>query len=183
MGGWSLSLLCMFSLVYGLLHVQLGTVSSAAYASLGHTAWGMGLAWIVVACCTGHGGEWRKWDTIFDLVAMLRAGRPRNRGSIPGRGNILSSLWNIKNGSGAQTQPLIEWVPGGSFPWSLKVMPGSWQLTSICIPRPCFTPFGFNAFCQFTALLNLCSPVFGLTLLIHFICTCLKLFFLWKHCF
>lgn len=56
-GGWSLSLLCMFSLVYGLLHVQLGTLSSAAYASLGHTAWGLGLAWIVVACCTGHGGK------------------------------------------------------------------------------------------------------------------------------
>ena len=56
-GGWSLSLLCMFSLVYGLLHVQLGTLTSAAYASLGHTAWGLGLAWIVVACCTGHGGK------------------------------------------------------------------------------------------------------------------------------
>ena len=56
-GGWTLSLLCMFSLVYGLLHVQLGTLTSAAYASLGHTAWGLGLAWIVVACCTGHGGK------------------------------------------------------------------------------------------------------------------------------
>jgi hypothetical protein len=56
-GGWSLSLLCMFSLVYGLLHVQLGTLTSALYASLGHTAWGLGLAWIVVACCTGYGGK------------------------------------------------------------------------------------------------------------------------------
>ncbi|KAJ9582996.1 hypothetical protein L9F63_022654, partial [Diploptera punctata] len=54
--GWSLSLLCLFSLVYGLQHVQLGIVGSALYVSLGHTAWGMSLAWIVVACCTGYGG-------------------------------------------------------------------------------------------------------------------------------
>jgi len=74
MGGWSLSLLCMFSLVYGLLHVQLGTLTSAAYASLGHTAWGLGLGWIVVACCTGHGGKQRKWDTLCDLEAMQWAG-------------------------------------------------------------------------------------------------------------
>ncbi|PNF32655.1 hypothetical protein B7P43_G15059 [Cryptotermes secundus] len=54
--GWTLALLCMFSLVYGLLHVQLGMLTSAAYAGLGHTAWALGLAWIVVACCTGYGG-------------------------------------------------------------------------------------------------------------------------------
>jgi hypothetical protein len=47
----------MFSLVYGLLHVQLGMLTSAAYAALGHTAWGLGLAWVVIACCTGYGGK------------------------------------------------------------------------------------------------------------------------------
>ncbi|XP_069696029.1 nose resistant to fluoxetine protein 6-like [Periplaneta americana] len=56
LGGWALSLLCLFSLVYGLLHVQLGTITSAVYVALGHTAWGLSLAWIIVACCTGYGG-------------------------------------------------------------------------------------------------------------------------------
>ena len=129
-GGWSLSLLCMFSLVYGLLHVQLGTLTSAAYASLGHTAWGLGLAWIVVACCTGHGGKWRKWDTLCDLEAMLRAGRLRNRGSIPSRGKFLSFLQSLKTGSGAQPAPY--WTSTcGSSPWSLGVAPGSWLVGQV----------------------------------------------------
>ncbi|KAK3913371.1 Nose resistant to fluoxetine protein 6 [Frankliniella fusca] len=54
--GWALSLLCLVSLVYGLLHQKLGIATSAAYVSLGHTAWGAALGWIVVACYTGHGG-------------------------------------------------------------------------------------------------------------------------------
>ncbi|PSN50317.1 hypothetical protein C0J52_10111 [Blattella germanica] len=63
MSGWFLSLLCLFSLVYGLAHVQLGIVTSALYVSLGHTAWGLSLAWIIVACCTGYGGEFSEWHT------------------------------------------------------------------------------------------------------------------------
>jgi len=55
--GWLLSLACLSSLVYGLLHNQLGIAVSAAYVGLGHTAWGVALGWIVIACCTGHGGE------------------------------------------------------------------------------------------------------------------------------
>ena len=54
--GWCLSLACLMSLVYGLLHQKLGVAASAAYVSLGHTAWGIALGWIVLACCTGHGG-------------------------------------------------------------------------------------------------------------------------------
>jgi hypothetical protein len=65
--GWTLTLLCMFSLVYGLLHVQLGILTSAAYAGLGHTAWALGLAWIVVACCTGYGGK--QWDLCKNLIS------------------------------------------------------------------------------------------------------------------
>lgn len=55
--GWTLSLLCLVSLVYGLLHQKLGIATSAAYVSLGHTAWGVALGWIVVACYSGHGGK------------------------------------------------------------------------------------------------------------------------------
>lgn len=36
--------------------MKLGAASAAAYSSLSHTAWAMSLAWIVVACSSGHGG-------------------------------------------------------------------------------------------------------------------------------
>lgn len=54
--GWAASLLTLFGLVYGVLDAKMGIPGSAAYVSLGHTAWGLGLGWIVVACCSGYGG-------------------------------------------------------------------------------------------------------------------------------
>ncbi|CAH0389766.1 unnamed protein product [Bemisia tabaci] len=54
--GWVLSLLTLASLVYGLHIFHLGVTGSAFYVSVGHSAWGAALAWIVIACCTGNGG-------------------------------------------------------------------------------------------------------------------------------
>ncbi|XP_050443463.1 nose resistant to fluoxetine protein 6-like [Adelges cooleyi] len=54
--GWFLSLFTLAYLVYGLHVVHLDIPGSALYASVGHSAWGAALAWIVIACCTGHGG-------------------------------------------------------------------------------------------------------------------------------
>ncbi|KAJ8919186.1 hypothetical protein NQ315_012174 [Exocentrus adspersus] len=54
--GWIASLACLASLVYGLGREGLFVPASAFYAALGHTAWGLSLAWITVACCTGYGG-------------------------------------------------------------------------------------------------------------------------------
>lgn len=54
--GWFLSLFSLAYLVYGLHVVHLDVAGSALYASVGHSAWGAALAWIVIACCTGHGG-------------------------------------------------------------------------------------------------------------------------------
>ncbi|XP_046398836.1 nose resistant to fluoxetine protein 6-like [Ischnura elegans] len=64
--GWILSLVCMALLIYGVSvlgdyvsptgSVGLGLTTSAIYTSLGHTAWAVAVAWVVVACCTGHGG-------------------------------------------------------------------------------------------------------------------------------
>lgn len=54
--GWFLSLATLFCLVYGLHLTTLEAWGSALYVSVGHTAWGAALAWIVIACCTGHGG-------------------------------------------------------------------------------------------------------------------------------
>ncbi|XP_033228459.1 O-acyltransferase like protein isoform X2 [Belonocnema kinseyi] len=54
--GWMLSSACLLSLLYGLYEAELSPVTAAAYSSLGHTAWALGLAWIVIACSTGYGG-------------------------------------------------------------------------------------------------------------------------------
>ncbi|EEZ97339.1 nose resistant to fluoxetine protein 6 isoform X1 [Tribolium castaneum] len=54
--GWVLSLACLSSLVYGVGKLGLVVPTSAFYASLGHTAWGLSLAWITLACCSGYGG-------------------------------------------------------------------------------------------------------------------------------
>ncbi|XP_019869984.2 nose resistant to fluoxetine protein 6 isoform X2 [Aethina tumida] len=54
--GWSASIAVLLSLVYGLYEVNLHPITGAAYSSLSHSAWALSLAWIVVACVTGHGG-------------------------------------------------------------------------------------------------------------------------------
>ncbi|XP_014469015.1 PREDICTED: nose resistant to fluoxetine protein 6-like isoform X2 [Dinoponera quadriceps] len=54
--GWLLSSACLLSLLYGLYETELTPATAAAYSSLSHSAWALGLAWIVVACSTGYGG-------------------------------------------------------------------------------------------------------------------------------
>jgi len=54
--GWALSVGMTFILVHG-LYGELGPVMSAAYVALSHTAWAVAVAWIVIACCTGNGGQ------------------------------------------------------------------------------------------------------------------------------
>ncbi|GJQ82042.1 hypothetical protein Trydic_g6918 [Trypoxylus dichotomus] len=54
--GWILAIATVLSLVYGLGKGELTTPLSAIYAALGHTAWGLALAWITTTCCWGYAG-------------------------------------------------------------------------------------------------------------------------------
>ncbi|EFA05306.2 nose resistant to fluoxetine protein 6 [Tribolium castaneum] len=54
--GWTAAIACLLSLVYGLYEANLSPLAGAAYSALSHSAWALGLAWIVVACSTGYGG-------------------------------------------------------------------------------------------------------------------------------
>ncbi|CAG5094964.1 Similar to nrf-6: Nose resistant to fluoxetine protein 6 (Caenorhabditis elegans) [Cotesia congregata] len=54
--GWLLSIACLLSLIYGLYEAELTPVTAAAYSSLSHSAWALGLSWIIIACSTGYGG-------------------------------------------------------------------------------------------------------------------------------
>ncbi|XP_066994975.2 nose resistant to fluoxetine protein 6 [Anabrus simplex] len=53
--GWAIFFAITFTLVHG-LYGELGPIESAAYVALSHTAWGGAMAWLAIACCTGHGG-------------------------------------------------------------------------------------------------------------------------------
>jgi hypothetical protein len=55
--GWALSIGMTFILVHG-LYGNLGPIMSAAYVALSHTAWAIAIAWIVIACSTGNGGQY-----------------------------------------------------------------------------------------------------------------------------
>ncbi|XP_069121441.1 nose resistant to fluoxetine protein 6-like [Argopecten irradians] len=58
--GWTVSLTCVTSVVYGTLEENKGHLNSlqvdGVYNALSKTAWSLGLAWIVFACNTGYGG-------------------------------------------------------------------------------------------------------------------------------
>lgn len=56
-GGWAGAVSLMLFLLYGLYEQELHPVTAAAYSSLSHSLWALGLAWVVIACSTGYGGR------------------------------------------------------------------------------------------------------------------------------
>ncbi|CAH1402499.1 unnamed protein product [Nezara viridula] len=54
--GWTLTLSLLLFLIYGLSGTKLHPITAAAFSSLSHTLWALGLSWIVIACSTGYGG-------------------------------------------------------------------------------------------------------------------------------
>lgn len=54
--GWTVSTGLLLALVYGLYEANLSPIVGALYSALSHSAWALGLAWIVIACVTGYGG-------------------------------------------------------------------------------------------------------------------------------
>ncbi|CAL7947909.1 unnamed protein product [Xylocopa violacea] len=70
--GWILSTAIMFSLVYGLYPGNLTVPISSAYAALGHTAWAIGVSFIVIQCCTGSA---RMVDSLLSLRLMYPLSR------------------------------------------------------------------------------------------------------------
>jgi hypothetical protein len=54
--GWISSISILLYVLFGLHDTQLTSIKAAAYSSLSHTAWAIGLGWLVIACATGNGG-------------------------------------------------------------------------------------------------------------------------------
>lgn len=70
--GWILSMMIMFSVVYGLYPGDLTVLVSSVYAALGHTAWAIAVAFIVIQCCTGSA---RAINSLLSLRLMYPLSR------------------------------------------------------------------------------------------------------------
>ncbi|CAH2100104.1 unnamed protein product [Euphydryas editha] len=54
--GWPTSLVIIGTLIFGMVNGYFEVWPTAFYVSIGHTGWGIALAWITIACCCGYGG-------------------------------------------------------------------------------------------------------------------------------
>ncbi|XP_037964452.2 nose resistant to fluoxetine protein 6 [Plutella xylostella] len=54
--GWPASVAIIGSLIFGMVDGYFEVWPTAFYVSIGHTAWGVALAWVSIACCCGYGG-------------------------------------------------------------------------------------------------------------------------------
>ncbi|WAR11331.1 NRF6-like protein [Mya arenaria] len=75
--GWFLSISVICTVIYSPYSDEqshiLSLQESAAYLSLHRTGWGLAMAWIIVACCTGHGGwinELLSWRGFIPLSRL-----------------------------------------------------------------------------------------------------------------
>ncbi|XP_018404669.1 PREDICTED: nose resistant to fluoxetine protein 6 [Cyphomyrmex costatus] len=53
---WIIGGACNIFVLFGLYKKQISLLSSAIYTASSRTVWAIGIAWIVIVCCTEHGG-------------------------------------------------------------------------------------------------------------------------------
>ncbi|XP_018300565.1 nose resistant to fluoxetine protein 6 [Mycetomoellerius zeteki] len=53
---WTLGAACNIFVLFGLYKRQISVLYTAIYVALSRTVWAIGIAWIVIVCCTEHGG-------------------------------------------------------------------------------------------------------------------------------
>ena len=53
---WTLGAACNILVLFGLYKRQISVLYTAIYIALSKTVWAIGIAWIVIICCTEHGG-------------------------------------------------------------------------------------------------------------------------------
>ncbi|XP_017880967.1 nose resistant to fluoxetine protein 6-like [Ceratina calcarata] len=70
--GWTLAILCNCSILFGLVDKDLSSFLSILYVSVTRTAWGLGIAWLVLMCITNHGGILNKFLTLRAWVPLGR---------------------------------------------------------------------------------------------------------------
>ncbi|CAB0032047.1 unnamed protein product [Trichogramma brassicae] len=69
---WILGSSCNLSVLFGLYERRIDVLTAAFYVALSRTVWAVGLAWLLVACCTGHAG-------IVNKILCFKAWIPLSR--------------------------------------------------------------------------------------------------------
>ncbi|KAL7303579.1 hypothetical protein TKK_0003736 [Trichogramma kaykai] len=69
---WILGSSCNLSVLFGLYERRIDVLAAAFYVALSRTVWAVGLAWLLVACCTGHAG-------IVNKILCFKAWIPLSR--------------------------------------------------------------------------------------------------------
>ncbi|XP_028035847.1 nose resistant to fluoxetine protein 6-like [Bombyx mandarina] len=54
--GWPSALAIIACLIFSMVDGYFNVWPTAFYISIGHTAWGVAIAWVAVSCCSGYGG-------------------------------------------------------------------------------------------------------------------------------
>ncbi|KOX79356.1 Nose resistant to fluoxetine protein 6 [Melipona quadrifasciata] len=54
--GWILSILCNCSIIFSTTNKNIPFSLSIIYSILSRAGWSLGIAWLIIACCTNHGG-------------------------------------------------------------------------------------------------------------------------------
>ncbi|KAG5344702.1 NRF6 protein, partial [Acromyrmex charruanus] len=52
---WTLGAACNILVLFGVYKTKISVLSAAIYVALSRTVWAIGIAWIVIMCCTEHG--------------------------------------------------------------------------------------------------------------------------------
>ncbi|KAI4473733.1 hypothetical protein M0804_015208 [Polistes exclamans] len=71
---WILGSLCNLIVLFGLYKKRISVLATVFYAALGRTVWAIGIAWILIACCTNNGGivnrilSWKVWIPLSRLT-------------------------------------------------------------------------------------------------------------------
>ncbi|KAI4499227.1 hypothetical protein M0802_005810 [Mischocyttarus mexicanus] len=53
---WIVGSLCNLLVLFGLYQKRMSVLSRAIYTALGRNVWAIGIAWVIIACCTDNGG-------------------------------------------------------------------------------------------------------------------------------
>lgn len=56
--GWFIGPGLLIFMIWGNTNKDLSTVGAVLFTGLGKTAWSIGVAWMIIACSTGHGGKY-----------------------------------------------------------------------------------------------------------------------------
>ncbi|XP_046417290.1 nose resistant to fluoxetine protein 6-like [Neodiprion fabricii] len=70
--GWCLGSSCNILVLFGLWERHISVLTSAFYVALSRTVWAVGIAWLVIACSTNHGGIVNKILSYKGFVPLSR---------------------------------------------------------------------------------------------------------------